>query len=178
MTMAHRYLAYAIILLSQVTILLGIVKYYERLHNIPRGVMWCAINIGVFWIPLGLLESLHQRNLKLLHPFNKPRDTLDQDDFNRLVFQGRQLAVVDDLVVDLSSFVGKHPGGRFVIEMNVGRDISKYFHGGYSFDGNLGLQPATGHRHSNYARMIVNQLSIAMFDRSTEAQSTVCRVIP
>jgi cytochrome b involved in lipid metabolism len=30
-----------------------------------------------------------------------------------------------------------HPGGKFVIEHNIGRDVSKFFYGGYSLDGNL-----------------------------------------
>jgi cytochrome b involved in lipid metabolism len=27
-----------------------------------------------------------------------------------------------------------HPGGKFVVEANIGRDISKFFYGGYSME--------------------------------------------
>lgn len=32
--------------------------------------------------------------------------------------------------------MNKHPGGQFLIEQTVGRDISKYFYGGHSLDSN------------------------------------------
>ena len=39
-----------------------------------------------------------------------------------------------------------HPGGKFVIEHNIGRDISKFFFGGYSLEYSSGLHT---HTHSN-----------------------------
>jgi cytochrome b involved in lipid metabolism len=96
-------------------------------------------------------------------PFNKPRANMTQDEFNQLVSSGRKLVVLDELVLDLGSFISRHPGGRFVLKQNIGRDVSKYFYGGYSLEGNLGAAPAQGYRHSNYARIIVNQLAIATF---------------
>lgn len=41
------------------------------------------------------------------------------------------------MVLDLTDYIDKHPGGRFSMEMNVGRDVSKYFYGGYAFE-NMG----------------------------------------
>lgn len=43
------------------------------------------------------------------------------------------------------------------MEHNVGRDISKYFYGGYILECNSGVKPRA---HSNVARKIVNQLII------------------
>ena len=76
----------------------------------------------------------------------------------------------------------KHPGGRFSITQNLGRDISKFFHGSYSFEGNIGRSknPPAGHLHSNYARKIVNQLCIGRLEASEEggqvAVPRVCKV--
>ena len=72
----------------------------------------------------------------------------------------QRLVILDDLVLDVTQFADSHPGGRFVIERNVGKDISKYFHGGYSQEP---LQNSKNHKHSNYARTIVNQLIVARY---------------
>ena len=40
--------------------------------------------------------------------------------------------VLKDMVLDVSDYKFSHPGGRFVLEKCTGRDISKYFYGGYS----------------------------------------------
>jgi delta8-fatty-acid desaturase len=55
---------------------------------------------------------------------------MTQKDFNELVADGHKLVILDELVLDVGSWVSRHPGGRFVIKQNIGRDISKYFHGG------------------------------------------------
>ena len=47
-----------------------------------------------------------------------------------------------------------------MLEKNVGKDISKFFHGGYSLEP---LQGAKPHTHSNYARTIVNSLIVARY---------------
>ena len=39
--------------------------------------------------------------------------------------------ILNDLVLDVSKFSLTHPAGAFLINKNVGRDISKYFDGGY-----------------------------------------------
>lgn len=69
--------------------------------------------------------------------------------------EGEKLVILDDMVLDVSKFMSNHPGGRFAIEQNVGRDISKFFYGGYSQEPSTSLEP---HTHSNDARKIVNSL--------------------
>ena len=62
------------------------------------------------------------------------------------------------MVIDIGSYMNSHPGGKFVLQQNVGRDISKFFYDGYCLEDNLGASPSRGHKHSNYARIIVNDL--------------------
>ena len=72
-----------------------------------------------------------------------------------------RLVVLDDLVLDVTRFANSHPGGRFLIEKNSGKDISKFFHGGYNYE------PANGgwnHTHTNYARTVVNSLIVARLE--------------
>lgn len=77
--------------------------------------------------------------------------------------------VVDDLVLDISKFKGSHPGGKFVLEYNVGRDVSKFFYGGYTLETSSGMRP---HTHSNSARYIVNSLVIARLEEKASSFAT------
>jgi len=78
------------------------------------------------------------------------------------------------MVLDLARFVTHHPGGKFNLVQNVGRDISKFFYGGYSLENNLGPKPSRGHSHSNYAKMIVNDLVVAVYEKSIQTQISEC----
>jgi cytochrome b involved in lipid metabolism len=49
--------------------------------------------------------------------------------------QGEQLLILDDMVLDVTGFIDSHPGGREMIDDNIGRDVSKYFYGAYSMAG-------------------------------------------
>ena len=53
------------------------------------------------------------------------------DEFEKMVENGRKLVIIDNYVLDLGEWSGFHPGGKFTIEKTVGRDISKFFYGGY-----------------------------------------------
>lgn len=71
-------------------------------------------------------------------------------------------------MLDVANYISWHPGGKFLLTHNIGRDISKFFHGGYSLEGNLGPVPAAGYAHSNVARQVVNKLIIAQFQKEIE----------
>ena len=84
--------------------------------------------------------------------------------------------LLDGHVLDISKFIGVHPGGKYMLRHNIGRDISKFFYGGYSMEGNLSGKPVAGHVHSNYARLIVNDLIVGHYQKDIAAQSTICKV--
>jgi len=44
--------------------------------------------------------------------------------------------ILDEMVLDLAPFIDHHPGGKFSLVQNIGRDISKFFYGGYSLENN------------------------------------------
>ena len=84
--------------------------------------------------------------------------------------------ILDGFVLNVTEFIGLHPGGHMMLKHNIGRDISKFFYGGYAMEGNLGGNPQSGHVHSNYARMIVNDLIIGNYEKHITVQSTICKV--
>ena len=70
-------------------------------------------------------------------PKNVPSMTIEE--FHKWVKAGKQLVVIDNLVLEQGRYHQVHPGGKFSIKQTVGRDISKYFYGGFSL-----LSPKTG----------------------------------
>lgn len=73
--------------------------------------------------------------------------------------------ILDDLVLDVGKYAEFHPGGTFLIEQTVGRDVSKFFHGGHALDGNSSDPKVTTERysHTNVARIIANGMAIAVY---------------
>ena len=69
------------------------------------------------------------------------------------------------MVLNLADYMSTHPGGAFLLQQNIGRDISKYFYGSYQLDGNGGKPGAKSqaYAHSNLARKIANKYAIAAF---------------
>jgi hypothetical protein len=85
--------------------------------------------------------------------------------------------ILDDLILDVADFYRVHPGGKFVIEHCIGTDVAKFFYGGYSLEDNMKPKPAFGFKHSNYARMIANDIAIARLDcRAEGAAQSMCRL--
>ena len=84
-----------------------------------------------------------------------------EDFTKRVAVEGQKLVILDDLVLEVADFMDNHPGGRFLLEHNIGRDISKYFYGGYGLDGNILSSGSLKNTHSNIARVQVNTLIIA-----------------
>jgi Cytochrome b5-like Heme/Steroid binding domain len=124
-----------------------------------------------------LFEIRHQNILKQREPYVKCAVMMDLEEFERRVRGGEMLMILDDLVLDVGEFYLKHPGGKFVIEHTVGTDIAKFFYGGYCLEDNGGKTPAKTWTHTNYARMIANDLAIARFDCQRDgSEESWCRL--
>lgn len=65
--------------------------------------------------------------------------------------QGRCLVILDDMILDVKMFLDDHPGGKFSLMNNIGRDISKFFYGGYSMEN---VNKVDHHAHSPAAKKI------------------------
>lgn len=73
-------------------------------------------------------------------------------EFDHEIEAGKKYVILDDYVLDCSRFMKQHPGGLFLISQHIGRDVSKFFYGGYKLEAKAskGL-----HKHSNTAYSIV-----------------------
>lgn len=127
-------------------------------------------NLVLFVSVLGVGEIWHYRRLRTEVLFKTSQDltiSISREEFDKDIANGRQLILLDNLVLDVSEFIHHHPGGKFAIRHLVGTDVSKFFFGGYSLENNL-TQIARGHKHSAYAKLIVNQLAIAIYESDIE----------
>jgi len=123
-----------------------------------------GINAPAIVIILGALEYFYWKRWYELDDFRLVDTRMSTDQFNAAVQSGSKFVILDNMVVDVADFINHHPGGRFVLTHNIGRDISKFFYGGYNLEGNTGPNPSSGYTHSNYARMVVNKLVVARFE--------------
>ena len=64
----------------------------------------------------------------------------------------------------LKDYIDKHPGGRFSLEANIGRDVSKYFYGGYALE-NFADDKVLPHTHSQDARRLVEKYAIGILEK-------------
>ena len=69
------------------------------------------------------------------------------EEFEAKVKEGALLVILEDLVIDVEKYMDNHPGGKFVLNHQIGRDISKFFYGGYSLESGV-----ENHTHSQIAR--------------------------
>ena len=87
---------------------------------------------------------------------------MTSEEFDYKVKNGAKLVILDGYVLDIASFINDHPGGRFSLNHNIGRDVSKFFHGGYSLE-NIST-PMPHHTHSVNAKRVVNNLIIGLIE--------------
>lgn len=77
------------------------------------------------------------------------------------VAAGIPLLMFDNLVLNTAGFERIHPGGKFALQQNYGRDISKFFNGGYSLVQGPGIKP---HHHSAHALKILKDLVVGVIN--------------
>ena len=97
------------------------------------------------------------------------------EEFHDWVKAGKKLVTIDNLVLDYGSFHMVHPGGKFALQRTVGRDISKYFYGGFHILSEKGSQPP--HLHSLKAFGIAKRMVVARIKGQDETcEVTVARI--
>lgn len=98
------------------------------------------------------------------------------EEFHQWVRAGKNFVVIDNLILDQGSYSNVHPGGKFSIRHTVGRDISKYFYGGFSL-----LNPEIGrppYQHSLKALSIAESMVVAVVKgQETFATKIVTRIV-
>lgn len=77
------------------------------------------------------------------------------------VSEGDTLVICDNLVLRTDGYERIHPGGKFVIRKNFGRDIAKFYYGNYSLTNGKLTKPYT---HSGLANQVLEGMIIGIID--------------
>jgi hypothetical protein len=173
----HKYFGWFIVLGSQFVIATGFINFYTFDDKKSLGWALAGASCAFFFIGLISGEVWHQFRLRAKMPHVAPESGMSSAEFQEAIANGRKLVILDELVLDVGKFTEQHPGGRFVLQHNVGRDISKFFYGGYCLEDNMGPTPSQGHAHSTFAKTIVCDLAIARYQPLKAVTRTECRVI-
>ncbi len=60
------------------------------------------------------------------------KDEITWQEFEKRVAKGERLVILEHMVLDIKDYPMYHPGGKFVLEKNIGRDITKFYYGAYA----------------------------------------------
>ena len=112
-------------------------QFYEpKYENLAMVQFW--VQIGIILVAEIHYQIRYRGEVPLQGESYLAHVNITEMEFEERVKNGEKLWILDDLVLDLSEYQEEHPGGKFLIEYNMGRDISKFFYGGHALDGNRG----------------------------------------
>ena len=147
-TWAHRILGHGLILFATMANATGIYQYRNNIkYKFPLELFQVILYffMAVVCEMAFQTSQAYEEDYKVKNKRNLQMSLLEGTGHKQLVEQvmtlnqlhdrvkaGEKLVILDDMVIDVGSYMDEHPGGRFLIEQNIGRDISKFFYGGFS----------------------------------------------
>jgi hypothetical protein len=113
----------------------GLLEYQTIYVHDKKTKIYMFLNIlaagGQIFI-MELAYRLYNRYSKAELPIEKGTEPWSVDKIKSEAYdKKRKIVVLDNQVLDVEGFASTHPGGKFVFTKNYGRDISKFFYGGY-----------------------------------------------
>lgn len=162
----HKYFALILLVYAQLCIYSGIEEYYtdhqpvQEMRDETYALFLAHIILHlVLFLILEVVFRLW-RNKSGPLTFRQIHNTMSTEEYEQAVKSGKKFCILDDFVLDVSLYASRHPGGRFLIDATVGRDVSKYFYGGYKME-NAKSNKDGPYRHSMMARKTVSTLIVA-----------------
>lgn len=158
----HRIAGYVMLFVGNAAIMTGFGNYFNhRLQGDQRSVLG-YFNMIVFVLLVAIFEAAYRiRNKYSMGFVQTPNTAKDKtgrvhvmtpERVDALVGAGQPLVIFDNLVLNLNGYERVHPGGKFNLTHNYGRDISKFFFGGYQL---VNVPKERPHTHSQAALDIV-----------------------
>ena len=148
----HLTLTWLLIIYSQIVLLSG-------MHYFDSPVTY------LFYIHLALMVFLlicseFIFRFKLIWKYNMIVEFEDKDlpimTEEEFIKSKDKLAIFENYVIKISGYFFDHPGGKYVLQECVGKDIGKYLNGSYSMESNM-----SPHTHSVIAYKILQKLAVA-----------------
>ena len=151
----HRYSSYVALLAGGVATSSGLGHYFGHTLNGDEMKVLAQINFMTFLALIIIIEAIYRIRNKwslghvVTPSINGKIKSYTPEQIDKEVKEDKKpLVVFDNLVLDIDGYERIHPGGKFVLTHNYGRDISKFFFGGYNLVQVPGLRP---HHHSQSA---------------------------
>ena len=167
----HRYSSYFMLLLGNGVCSGGVATYFSKIGYGVWGTFGVCTSI-FFLLLVALHEFLLRRYNRKHYKLIEGEDLLSLVASRRLkswspaeieeaVQDGDTLLVCDNLLLRSNGYEKIHPGGKFTIEKNFGRDIAKFYYGNYSLtNGKL----TRAHTHSGQANLILESMIIGVIN--------------
>jgi len=161
---AHVIIACFLIIYSQIAILSGL-----YLYDSPITFLF-YVHLGILIATLIAVEIFWQLNMKWKyhHIAKLEEKELPEMSIEQVRISDRKLAIFDQYVIDLGWYYVDHPGGKYVLDECVGKEIGKYFYGAYSLDNNIKV-----HKHSYIAGKILTKLAVGRLIQPNEVKKSV-----
>ena len=138
----HRYAGYFMLFIGNATAMSGIQHYFADIVMDQQASYLGLISLCTFCLLVIVCEIFYYRvqsksDMVVETPVeqgaaNKNFMVYTSEQIDKGVAAGIPLLLFDNLVLNAAGFEKIHPGGKFAIQQNYGRDISKFFNGGYS----------------------------------------------
>ena len=142
--LAHRLLGWGLLVLTNINIVLGLQFTESRFRNV------IYVQYAMLIFVLCFLEIVYRFRRKLtrldIDVEQRKMYAMSPNEFRLMVQRGKKWALYNEFVVNVEPVLNVHPGGRFLIEKHIGREIGKYLYGSYAVEGNC--KP---HVHSKFA---------------------------
>ena len=135
--------------------LTGGLAYADRGNALAETLV--ILEVILFSVLIITFEIFYQVYKRKEQPFRDVPERIPRHEFDERIARGDKLVLLDDMILDVRKFRSEHPGGQFLIDFHIGRDVSKFFYGGYVLGNQSGMTPYT---HSNVARAIVNSMIV------------------
>ena len=140
---AHRYISYVMLLWGNAVVTGGTWTYFKMIGSDPWGplTLFEITFFGLLWMFHELyLRRNNRLNFKILEGVELQSELFRKDmlknkmtptQIEEAVADGDSLCICDNLVLRTDGYERVHPGGKFVITKNFGRDIAKFYYGNY-----------------------------------------------
>ena len=138
----HRYSSYFMLILGNAVCSGGVATYFSKIgYGVwgPFGVCSSILFLLLIAIHECMLRRTKRGNLKLIEGDDlldliarKGARSWTPLEIEQAVENGDTLVICDNLVLRTAGYERIHPGGKFVIRKNFGRDIAKFYYGNYA----------------------------------------------
>jgi hypothetical protein len=169
----HRWAGYIMLFFGNIVVSGGLTTYINTLEQTKWGFMG-FLTLFTFIVVCIFYECRYRRKHQNTYHFDKlPANwkknlvSYTPDKLEYEVEIGHPLVVFDQFVLNCGWFEKIHPGGRFTINKNYGRDISKFYYGGYVLVNGKGIR---AYNHSPTALAMVESMVVGTMEEQSDVR--------